>query len=130
MSPSSKFVMRRGRHSTPRICRPPPPPPILPPGPWPRNCSIDPPEVWFYPNQEFYVSGFACCVLFGDVMMDCTYTCTAGSWSNTTPQSRNCTGNALGIWTAPTSGDCSFSITFTWPDTLKCTASAPAHDSS
>ena len=38
MSPSSKFVQRRGRHSTPRVCVPPPPPPLIPIPPPPPTC--------------------------------------------------------------------------------------------
>lgn len=60
MSPSSKFVMRRGRHGNPRVCHPPPPPPpiiIIPPPTCPPTQIggwIDATFGWGEPYDSYY----------------------------------------------------------------------------
>jgi len=107
--PSNKLSSRRGTPVRPHVCHPPP----RPGGP---TTWISPPEVYFYPYQAFPVSGYCCAPDAGDIRLPCSFSCSAGSWSNTPPNARNCTAEAQGVWTAPFNGSCTYTISWVYPD--------------
>lgn len=124
MSPGSKFVQRRGRHGTPRVCVPPPPIVPIPPPPG-CECSFDPDEWESYPDEQHYFDYYMCCVGQGETEATTELTCTHGWWTDPTHQQMNCTS----LWTLEWNsgglpGNCILTATTTFPDTTQCIATA------